>query len=228
MVNRFEAFKMALRSHLLRDWILASLCGLLLYSVVETSFTTLQVFLFPTDINWLISLIGTAVYSLCQWWVLRRKFRRAYGWIVATVLGMALFVLMDGIASPCRFREGMDVIASPVGFCESSAAVFAGSFGVFVLILGTAQSLFFAARHIKGAWYWMGFNALALLAVLPVSVVMETLDDFFNSPVNSPNSVHPSWPFSAATILLGGTLWGLITGILLVYFANQKSSLNSQ
>jgi hypothetical protein len=204
---RPETLKAALRSKLLRDWTVACICSSLLSAATMMGFTLLAQVL---EIDVLILsqtplfLISGIAQSVFHWWVLRREFRRAYWWIVIAVLGG---VLSSGFISA----------AAPLLFSQSQAIAAFGTSLISALVMGCAQSLFFATR-VKGAWYWLGFSLLATILVLGIYALDEL--------VRGDRTIAP-WIILLSNAIVGGALTGIVTGIPLVNFANQKSSLMS-
>jgi hypothetical protein len=202
-----ETLKAAFLSKLLRDWTVACICSSLLSAATMMGFTLLAQVL---EIDVLILsqtplfLISGIAQSVFHWWVLRREFRRAYWWIVIAVLGG---VLSSGFISA----------AAPLLFSQSQAIAAFGTSLISVLVMGCAQSLFFATR-VKGAWYWLGFNVLAALLVFGIYAFAEM--------VRGDRTISP-WVIFLSNAIVSGTLTGIVTGIPLVNFVNQKGSLMS-
>jgi hypothetical protein len=204
---RLETLKAALLSKLLRDWTVASICSSLLSNATLMGFAMLGSALGPTTASLVqvpLFLISGIAQSVFHWWVLRREFQRAYWWIVIAALGGMLSNFCIGAAAPFLFSQSQML----------------GAFGMTLigaLISGCAQSLFFST-HVKGAWYWLGFTVLAALLIFGV----YALEEFFRGD----RFISP-WVIFMSNAIMGGTLAGVVTGIPLVNFANQKSSLTS-
>ncbi len=202
-----DALKAALLSKLLRDWTVACICISLLSNATSMGFMLLisnfepkTVLLFQMP----MFLIAGIVWSLFHWWVLRREFRQAYWWIVIAALGGLLSNLCIAVAAPLLFSQSQML----------------GAFGVSListLIVGSAQSVFFAMR-VKGAWYWLAFSLVATILVFGIYALNEI--------VGGDRLISP-WVTFLSNAIVGGTLTGVITGIPLVNFANQKSSSTS-
>jgi hypothetical protein len=204
---RPETLKAALRSKLLRDWTVACICSSLLASVTRMGFTLLTHALPLRTVILLqvpLFLISGIAGSVFHWWVLRREFRQAYWWIVIAALGGLLSNLVVSAAAPFLISQGQGVQIFGMGLISA-------------LIMGCAQSLFFATR-VKGAWYWLEFTLLATLLVLGVYAIEEMVRG---------DRLMASWVIFLSNAMVSGTLAGIVTGIPLVNFANQKRNLPS-
>lgn len=157
--------------------------------------------------------------SLCQWFFLRRHFSKAYGWIVASVLGgLSSGILFFAIATPA-----LDVFAEPsvwriaplfkTRVAEDLAAAICSG-----LAIGFAQYLFFKRRGIAIASGWIVASILARAIDLAIPQV-----GFPDLVLTS--GAEPLWvlyPLARiARTCLKGVIYGAFTGVLLVPFIAQ-------
>jgi len=111
-----------------------------------------------TSVGWVLgrlllpnlALVTTGLaIGILQWFILQRRFKQAWQWILATTIGWAAAAAINFIAVP----EGMDFLA-----------------GLLIGVsLGTAQWLFLR-RELQWAGWWIAINIIAWttgLAFLP-------------------------------------------------------------
>ena len=153
----------AYRSPYFRQWVLVTALGALLAPFIAANGVGLAFLLSPQLESSTFGFVAIAfpllglVVSICQWFFLRKHFRKAYGWIVATVLGHLLGGLLlesfNGLLSVGLARRLLELLC--VG-----------------LVLGLAQYLFFKRQRVAIAWGWIVAVILVrfIQAALPIDL----------------------------------------------------------
>lgn len=224
MSNGWIQAQNALRSRYFRDWVLASVAGYLLWHAFETlSFFVAPILLQENAHLWdaydvTCLVIGSGLFGLCQWLVLRQQFRRAYWWIVATTLG---FFFAEIVINNILMSAFM-VFSAP--FLWTIAPLFESPlmFDLCVylcsgLLVGSAQWLFFRKR-VKNAvtWIWMLLIAellIFMVALVPVPVA------YWDESITSSYFLSIVFEFARAVTI--GVIGGSVTGLPLMRFVAQ-------
>lgn len=218
----FYKVQTAVQTHYFRDWVIASVGGVLLSSlaipIAMGSLTEEAIAKISNTAYLLIYLLlGGVILGACQWIVLKKTFRRAYGWIVATALGamfaeIAMIVLVaplfDFLADPSIWR-----IAPIFRQAATSALTFRVVYG---LTVGFAQWLFLR-RRVQRAELWIAAVVLVQLLIFGVDIILPHPDFISLATVdNSRRLIFVLGQFLRTVIT--GLIWGAITGILLVNY----------
>lgn len=206
--NLSYACKAAFRSKDFWSWVIFSAGGALIATLVsQTVFFIAQrtPLLQGPGFGIAIALSAGLSLGVCQWFVLRTKFNRAYWWSVATAIGTVPFLFLQDSA-----RSFSDVI-----FLQMLIAAICGG-----LTLGVAQWLFFVSK-VRGAWLWM---PVSMLAQFLSSLVLLTSISFDRNSQPSGLLLFELIAFTIGQILLGSAISACITGVPLVRFIEQKAS----
>lgn len=187
-------------------WMIAGVTGLgvglgLLVALIKP-LAPLSSILNSTTVVVMAGAVVGASLGAAQWLVLRRHLPRAGWWVLATFLGMAVgFALVNVNFDP------MDIITP--GFVVGAP-------------LGTTQWLVLR-RHIPRAGWWvlatLGFTVCFYSALAFAAMVVSAVAFYSGAPESS---VLLTW-FLVAVVVVGGALYGGITGNLLVHLLRQPN-----
>lgn len=224
MNNALQQVRSAFRSNYFRWWVIASIGGSLVLSLMLAGVRVLvDISLLPNDIfrsmfgQIVLPLVSGAGVGLCQWWVLRHKFRRAYGWILVTALGFLLRIFLQiGLVFLAIAIYGIDNPAANAALMPFRiASILCDGFGI-----GLMQWLFFRGR-VRGAAHWILAVILSQLLVRAIQLILLSL------PVASWNdSDLQQLLFKIAVTVVNGTVSGCVTGVVLAIFIAQREAAN--
>ena len=165
-------------------------------------------------------LLSGVILGACQWIVLKKTFRRAYGWIVATALG-AMFAQ---IATIVLVSPLLDFLADPsiwqIAPIFRQAATSAFTFRVvYGLTLGVSQWLFFRGRVQRAEW-WIAAVVLVHLLIFGVDIILPHPDLSSLATIgNSRRLIFMLAQFLRTAV--PGIISGSVTGVLLVDYVAQ-------
>ncbi|MEL6938867.1 MAG: hypothetical protein AAFO84_06710 [Cyanobacteria bacterium J06598_1] len=222
----WQKISKALGSRVFHSWVFACIASYFLaYQLAPVPAIVVQslpVEMTPArlaGVSLLSAVIIGLVFGLCQWFVLRIHFRKAYWWIVATALGYGMASLLgEGL-----LKFVFSVLSDPsvwgiAPLFSSESAAYTGQALMYGAVVGIAQWLFFRARHVHKSAAWIPVIVLTMLLIQRVpspnfSVFMQQLD-------GSLPGLYML--FQMASIVVSGIVFGLSTGLLLLDFISQK------
>ena len=139
-----------------------------------------------------------------QWWILRKKFNRAYWWIVATALGTLISAFFQDVIVENWFDSLFPQLIV--------SAIFSG------LAVGFIQWMFLAPKVSK-ALLWIPLSMLAqLLAQIPILPTIPI--DRTTAP--SATFMIQFIAFVVGQIMLNGLILGAVTGVPMSRFLQQQ------
>ncbi|MBE9060032.1 hypothetical protein [cf. Phormidesmis sp. LEGE 11477] len=193
-----------LRSKYFYGWIAATTLSLFLVNFLLQPDTYA---VSPSSIAFvLVYLLTGLIVGVCQWFILRLYFERAYWWIVLTAVGEIPFYL---------FRQGYFLfLFYTVGESDSLMRFYVGLLAfVGALFPGIFQWLFFR-RRVRRAWMWIVASAIAELWI-PRLIGMYLIQG------TSILLLEMSHARFLLAITVTGIILGVITGIPVADFINQ-------
>ena len=234
MTHFAQTLTRASRSKYFRTWVVMTVLGhiagvvLLVGPLILLSRSAL----YETFLSWqriphiftLLGGLGALFISAFQWWVLRRQFRKAYWWIVATVLSTYL-----GIAVAGGFVGYMlDVFSDPAvwaiaPFFQSLTLRSWLTQLMQALILGIAQWLFFRGK-VKGAAWWIVAVVVANVLIALLSVVGPQWNAIDVGVAGDNTRIAMYYLYGQLMGLIGAVIYSAIPGVVLLWFIEQKEA----
>ncbi|MEL7360227.1 MAG: hypothetical protein AAFN40_27310 [Cyanobacteria bacterium J06560_6] len=167
----------AFNSKLFRQWSLMTIVSTVIGPISISIYTIAAIadIRLPNSLS--VQLITSLLNGLCfgflQWIVLRKVFRRAYWWIVATGLGhMAFSLLFVKLGIPMLETFADPSVWGVASFFESSFAYTLISWIFSAVIIGGAQWLFLR-RQLDNIRLWIPAVFISQLLLLPVALIPE-------------------------------------------------------
>lgn len=223
----------ASRSKHFYRWVLASVVGACLSSLFAQGFFPVLFrlaettpFITTSGISLLMGCVIGAIAGTCQWFVLKAHFRKAYWWIVTLAFGYVIGgVLMSVVVSPM-----LQVLSDPAVWDAASwfKNPYAGMVGLALcsgLAVGALQWLFFKSRQVQNAktWFWVVMISQLLLYLTPhinwVDYVSNISQNDWLLPLIGIISI--------VRLVLLATIYGCLTGLVLVGFIDQAEQANT-